>query len=145
MGQHVSEYNSLEWVFRNKILWSFESWDSRIGDILKHDTDVSKPMVTKTFILKNLIEIYLDLISHKFRHDLKCSNFLLSKGLVKISTTWLFVSTNSKEISSFWTWSLNKWCFISICLVLAWNTGFLDRAIVLVLSHLICILSKWMP
>ena len=67
------------------------------------------------------------------------------RGLIKISVSWLFVSTNSSEILPFWTWSCKKWCLISIYLVLECWMGFLLRLIALVLSHLIRMWSRLMP
>ena len=58
--------------------------------------------------------------------------FSLGRGFVKISTNWFFVSTNSNMQSPFWTWSLKKWWFISICFVLECRIGFLDKLIALV-------------
>ena len=59
-------------------------------------------------------------------------------GSVNISASWNLVSTYSKDTSFFSTWSLRKWCWISICLVLECKTGFFVRLIaLLVLSHLI--------
>jgi len=58
-------------------------------------------------------------------------------GFVKISASWSLVSTYSKDTSFFSTWSLRKWCRISICLVRECKTGFFVRLMALVLSHLI--------
>ena len=58
-------------------------------------------------------------------------------GFVKISASWSLVSTYSKDTTFFSTWSLRKWCRISMCLVLECKTWFFVRLIALVLSHLI--------
>jgi len=47
------------------------------------------------------------------------------------------MSMYSNVTSFFSTWSIRKWCRISICLVLECKTGFLVRLITLVLSNLI--------
>jgi len=54
---------------------------------------------------------------------------------VKISTNWFLVSTKINSISFLLTWSLIKWCLISICFDLECWIGFFDKFIALVLSH----------
>ena len=58
------------------------------------------------------------------------------RGFVKISANWFVVSINSNTTSPFCTWSLRKWCLMSMCLLLECWIGFLERFIALVLSHL---------
>ena len=72
-------------------------------------------------------------------------NLSLASGLVKMSTSWCSLSINSMQQSPFETWSLRKWCLISICLVLEFMTGFLVRLIALVLSYFKGIWSRITP
>ena len=67
------------------------------------------------------------------------------KGLVKISTSWLRVSTCSMHMSPLSAWSLMKWCLISICLVRECSTGFFVILMALVLSQKIGILCNATP
>ena len=57
-------------------------------------------------------------------------------GLVKMSANCSLVSTNFNSQFPFCTWSLMKWCLISICLVLECWIWFLVRLMALVLSHI---------
>lgn len=63
--------------------------------------------------------------------------FSSGRVLVQISSNWLDEGTNSIMQSSFLTWSLIKWCLISICFVRKRSIVFLVSFIKLVLSHLI--------
>jgi hypothetical protein len=59
----------------------------------------------------------------------------LSRGLVKISTSWFSVLTWNTLISPFCWWSLKKWCRMSMCFVRLCSTGFSAIRIALSLSH----------
>ena len=72
-------------------------------------------------------------------------NWSSFKGLVKISASWLRVSTCSMHMSPLSAWSLIKWCLISICLVREYWTGFLVMLMALVLSQKIGILCNATP
>ena len=79
-------------------------------------------------------------------------NYLLSlqnwssfKGLVKISTSWLRVSTCSMQMSPLSAWTLIKLCIISLCLVRECWTKFLVMFMALVLSQKIWMLCKVAP
>ena len=56
-------------------------------------------------------------------------------GFVKQSASWSEVGTHWTRNLFSKTWSLTKWASISICLVLACNTGLDARAAALMLSH----------
>ena len=58
-----------------------------------------------------------------------------SSGLVKISANWSSVLTPSSDISFLATWSLRKWCRISMCLVRECWTGLFASFTALSLSH----------
>jgi len=58
-----------------------------------------------------------------------------TNGFVKISASWFSVSTKINSISFLLTWSLIKWCFISMCFDLECWMGFFDKFITLVLSQ----------
>ena len=62
-------------------------------------------------------------------------NWSLLKGLVKILASWLWVSTNSMQMSSLSAWFLMKWGLISICFVRECWTGFLVILMALLLSQ----------
>jgi len=62
-------------------------------------------------------------------------NLSSTRGLVNISTNWFSVSTKINSISFLFTWSLIKWCFISICFDLECWMGFFHKFIALVLSQ----------
>jgi len=66
-------------------------------------------------------------------------NRLFSSGFVNMSVSWFFESINWIITSPLWTWSLIKWCRISMCFALEWRIGFFARLIALVLSHLISV------
>ena len=53
-----------------------------------------------------------------FRFFLIKSNCSTTKSFVNISTHWCSISMNCISITPFWTQSLIKWCFISMCLTL---------------------------
>ena len=72
-------------------------------------------------------------------------NWSSFKGLVKISASWLRVSTCSMQMSPLSACSLIKWCLISICLVHEYWTRFLVILMALVLSQKIKILCKVTP
>ena len=55
---------------------------------------------------------------------------------MKMSASCSLVSTNFTSQFPFCTWSLMKWCLISICLVLECWIWFLVRLMALVLSHI---------
>ena len=61
----------------------------------------------------------------RFRVLRCCSNMILPSGLVNISAGWRDVLINLISISPSTTLSQMKWWWISMCLLLAWNTGFL--------------------
>ena len=65
------------------------------------------------------------------------TNFSSLRGFVKISASWSFVFTNSSVMWPFCTWSLRKWCLISMYFVLECYTGFFEMFMALVLSHFI--------
>ena len=69
-------------------------------------------------------------------------NWSSFKGLVKISASWLKVSTCSIQMSPLSAWSLIKWCLISICLVCECWTWFLVILMAHVFSQKIGILWK---
>jgi len=73
--------------------------------------------------------------SRIFNFFLSLLNLSRTSGLVNKSASWFFVLTNFISQSPFRTWSLMKWCLISICLVLECCIGFLVRLIALVLSQ----------
>ena len=72
-------------------------------------------------------------------------NWSSFKGLVKMSASWLRVSTCSMQISPLSAWSLIKWCLISICLVRECWTRFLVILMALVLSQKIGTLCMVTP
>jgi hypothetical protein len=57
-------------------------------------------------------------------------------GLVKISVSCLFMSMDFITMSPFSTWSLKKWCLISMCFALPWKTGLWARHMALESSHM---------
>ena len=70
-------------------------------------------------------------------------NLFSSRSFVKMPSNCLLMCTYISSISPFWTWSLKKWCRISMCFVLEYCIGFLSKFIALVLSQLIGIWSKY--
>jgi hypothetical protein len=65
------------------------------------------------------------------------------RGLVKISTNCFSVLTWWISMYPLVSWSLKKWCRISICFVLEWFTGLFAGFMALSLSHNNGILVKW--
>ena len=65
----------------------------------------------------------------------KAQNLDSSKGLVKISTSCFAVLTWRISISPLVSWSLKKWCRMSMCLVLEWLTGLFASFMALSLLH----------
>ena len=102
-----------------------------------HEIHAIKRYIHQEFIKKSL--------DHK---DITPSCLLIStnysslRGFVMISASWSFMLTNSSVMSPFYAWSLRKWCFIFICLVLECCTGFFEMFMALVLSHFIGTCSK---
>jgi hypothetical protein len=66
----------------------------------------------------------------------RSTNWEESRGLVKMSVNYLFVSMYLISMSPFSTWSLRKWCIFSTCLIFLWKTEFLATEIALLLSHI---------
>ena len=67
--------------------------------------------------------------------SLRKLNLSSTRDFVKKSASWFSVSTKLNAIFFSWSWSLMKWCFISICLDLECWIGFLERLIALALSQ----------
>jgi hypothetical protein len=80
-----------------------------------------------------------------FSSLLKVQNLCSSSGLVKMSASCLSVLTWLKMISALVSWSLKKWCLISICLDLEWFTGLFASLMALSLSHKSGILLNLQP
>ena len=70
-----------------------------------------------------------------FSSLLRKQNLCSSRGFVKISASCLSVLTWLKAISPLASWSLRKWCLMSMCLVLECWTGLLASLMELLLSH----------
>jgi hypothetical protein len=83
--------------------------------------------------------------SRIFNSLLRVQNFCSSSVLVKISASCLLVLTWLRAISSLASWSLKKWCLMSMCVVLEWFTGLLNSLIALSLSHKSGILLNLQP
>ena len=75
----------------------------------------------------------------------KAQNLDSSRGLVKISASCFLVLTWWFLIFPLASWSLKKWCRMSMCLVLEWLTGLLANFMAFLLSHKSGILVKWHP
>ena len=75
----------------------------------------------------------------------KAQNLDSSRGLVKILASCFSVLTWWILISPLASWSLKKWCRMSMCLVLECLTGLLANFMALSLSHKSGILVKWHP
>ena len=75
----------------------------------------------------------------------KVQNLDSSRGLVKISASCFLVLKWQILISPLVSWSLKKWCQMSICLVLEWLTGLFASFMALSLSHKSGILVNWHP
>jgi len=73
------------------------------------------------------------------------SNRLFSNDFVNMFASWFSESMNWIITSPFWTWSLIKWCWISICFALECIIGFFVRFMALVLSHLILVHDSSIP
>ena len=71
-----------------------------------------------------------------FSSFLKAQNLRSSSGFVKISANCLSVLTWRNEISPLVSWSLKKWCLLSMCFVLECWTGLLASLMALSLSHI---------
>ena len=71
-----------------------------------------------------------------FSSFLKAQNLHSSSGFVKISASCLSVLTWRKEISPLVSWSLKKWCLMSMCFVFECWTGLLASLMALTLSHI---------
>ena len=65
----------------------------------------------------------------------KAQNLDSSRGLVKISANYFSVLTWQISISPLVSWSLRKWCRMSIWMVLEWLTGLFANFMALLLSH----------
>ena len=107
---------------------------------------------TNKFIFTYLGNKQVCAISHaKLRESkifsllLKAQNLCSSSGLVKISACCLSVLTWLKAISPLVSWSLRKWCLMSMCLVLEWFTWLFASLIALSLSHKSRILLNLQP
>ena len=83
--------------------------------------------------------------SMTFSSFLNLQNRFSSKGLVNISASWSSVPIPSILISPLFTWSLRKWCRISICFVLECYTRFVAIFMTLLLSHNKRISSNFTP
>ena len=75
----------------------------------------------------------------------KAQNLDSSRGFVKISASCFSVLTWRISISPLVSWSLKKWCQMSMCLVLEWLTGLFASLMALSWSHNNGILVKWHP
>ena len=75
----------------------------------------------------------------------KAQNLDSLRGFVKISASCISVLTWWISISPLVSWSLKKWCWMSMCLVLEWLTGLLASFMALSLSHKSGILVKRHP
>ena len=75
----------------------------------------------------------------------KAQNLDSSRGFVNISASCFSVLTWRISISRLVSWSLKKWWWMSMCLVLEWLTGLFASLIALSLSHNNGILVKWHP
>ena len=80
-----------------------------------------------------------------FSSLLRKQNLVSSWGFVKILASWFSVLTWHNSISPFASWSLRKWCLISMCLVLECCTGLLASLMALSLSHSSGILLNSQP
>jgi hypothetical protein len=58
------------------------------------------------------------------KSPLKEAKWVTSRGLVKISASYLFVSMYFISISPFSIWSPRKWCLTCMCFSLPWKIGF---------------------
>jgi hypothetical protein len=83
--------------------------------------------------------------SKMFSSFLEAQNLDSSRGLVKISASCLSVLTWCKAISPLASWSLKKWCRISMYFVQECWTALFASLIALLLSHNRGIASKWQP
>ena len=75
----------------------------------------------------------------------KAQNLDSSRGFVKISASCFSVLTWWILISPLVSWSLKKWCRMSMCLVLEWLTGLFASFMALSLSYNNGILVKRHP
>ena len=80
-----------------------------------------------------------------FSSLLKAQNLDSSRGLMKILASCFSVLTWRILISPLVSWSLKKWCWMSMCLVLEWLMGLLANFMALSLSHKSGIFVKWHP
>ena len=71
----------------------------------------------------------------RLRLFLNCWSLWTGNALVKPSANWSPVETNRTSSNFCATLSLTKWKSISMCLVLAWNTGLAERWVAPRLSH----------
>jgi hypothetical protein len=76
---------------------------------------------------------------------LNVQNLVSSSGFVNILANWSSVPIEYIVISPFPTWSLKKWCRISICFVLECWTGFVANFTALSLSHMRGTFLKMIP
>src|SRR5688572_21625237 len=70
-----------------------------------------------------------------FSSLLRAQNLCSSRGFVKISASCILVLTRLRVISPLASWSLRKWCLMSMCFVLEWFMGLFASLIEHSLSH----------
>ena len=116
-------------IFNTKLHFNFNIFAKFEWTSLKF-----KPFKQRTVNQVSVFQVKLR-ESKIFNSLLRKQNIVSSRGFVKISTSWFSVFTCDNSISPFASWSLRKWCLISICLVLECCTGLLASLIALSLSH----------
>ena len=73
-------------------------------------------------------------------------NLSFGSAFFNPSATWFSLGTYSRSTDPMACCSLKEWCWIAMCLVLAWNCRFLARAILVVAKNIValgsCLSSK---
>ena len=104
---------------------------------LQNDSEFKLALCKIEFIVQNLS------FQYNYENIGMCPLPMVLLGCLHVDWGWYSDLQNFKQISLLFTNSLMKWNLVSMCLVLLWNTWFLDNAMAELLSQKMVVGSYW--